>query len=170
MKNNVFVSDLQLMERAVAGLRTNPQTLGLRVSREHYLALADQINWLTNALRIEREFAKEEKGWRCFHCNATFLDPDDARRHFGYGNERPSCLEAAHAHDEAIREVAKMADEVAYWAYQAKWHYAKAYRLGDYDNLPSKTQKDIDRIFENWRTAENVDRRGPAEPAHDIGS
>lgn len=72
--------------------------------------------------------------------------------------------------DEAQREIANMAEEIAFWAYQAKWYFALATHLGNYDDLDLKKQRAIDATFEEHRQAENRDRIGHVEPAHDIGS
>lgn len=72
--------------------------------------------------------------------------------------------------DDAQREIANMADIIAFWAYQAKWYYAQAAKLGSYDDLPIKKQREIDAVFEKNRIAENRDRFGHVDPAHEIGS
>ena len=69
-----------------------------------------------------------------------------------------------------IQEIANMADEIAFWAFKAKWYYAAANGLGKYDELPIAKQKEIDAVFERHRIAENQERIGPIEPAWDIGS
>lgn len=40
--------------------------------------------------------------------------------------------------DDLYREVADLADQCAFWAYQAKWYFARANRLGCYDDLTAK--------------------------------
>lgn len=72
--------------------------------------------------------------------------------------------------DEAQREIANMADEIAFWAFQAKWYYARVHDLGQYDELPVQKQKEIGAVFERHRIAENCDRIGHVDPANDIGS
>lgn len=72
--------------------------------------------------------------------------------------------------DEHVREIASMADEIAFWAYQAKWYYAAANNIGRYDDLSVKQQKAIDATFEQHRIAENRERIGYVEPPRDIGS
>lgn len=72
--------------------------------------------------------------------------------------------------DQEIRQVAMMADEIAFWAYQAKWYFAAANGLGRYDELPATQQRAIDKTFEEHRIAENRERLGNVEPAHNIGS
>lgn len=72
--------------------------------------------------------------------------------------------------ENAQREIVSMVEEIAFWAYQAKWYFAKANGLGNYDDLPVKKQRAIDATFEEHRIAENRDRIGHVEPAHDIGN
>lgn len=71
---------------------------------------------------------------------------------------------------DAQREVAELADHVAFWAFQAKWYYAAANGFGRYDELPLEQQKAIDDVFETHRITENIERFGHVEPAHGIGS
>lgn len=71
---------------------------------------------------------------------------------------------------DAQREIGGMADEIAFWAFQAKWYYAAANGMGSYDDLPVKRQKAIAEVFKQRRIAENRERIGHVEPAHDIGS
>lgn len=70
--------------------------------------------------------------------------------------------------DDHVREIANMADELAFWAYQAKWHYAQSNGMGDYDALPRLKQEQIDELFRQARIAENKSRIN-AEPPRDIG-
>lgn len=72
--------------------------------------------------------------------------------------------------DDYVREIAQMADLVAFWAYQAKCYYARAAGLGEYDSLPPAHQQHMDVMFEEVRAAENRERIGYVPPAHDIGS
>jgi hypothetical protein len=72
--------------------------------------------------------------------------------------------------DEHIREVAMLADQCAFWAYQAKWYYAKVHCKQNYDDLPRAMQDSIAEAFERARIAENAERIGNIDPAHEIGS
>lgn len=71
--------------------------------------------------------------------------------------------------DKHVREIAELADLVAFWAYQAKWYYAKAHKLGDYDALSPSRQRAIDAVFEQARVNENRERHSHAEAPRDIG-
>ena len=72
--------------------------------------------------------------------------------------------------DRNTREIAELADLCAFWAFQAKWYFAKANKLGNYDELPPANQKAIDATFEEHRRAENRERLGTIPPSYDIGS
>lgn len=72
--------------------------------------------------------------------------------------------------DDLLRENAGMADEIAFWAFQAKWYYAAAHGIGRYDDLPPARQKAIDAALEQNRINENRERLGHVPPAHEIGS
>lgn len=67
--------------------------------------------------------------------------------------------------NQLLREQAQMADEIAFWAYQAKHYYAACHGI-DLD----KNWKTIEAAFEQARVAENAERLGHVEPAHEIGS
>lgn len=72
--------------------------------------------------------------------------------------------------DDQSREIANMAEEIAFWAYQAK-HYCAVARFGrSYDDCSRTTQRAVDELLEQNRIAENRERYGHAEPARDIGS
>ena len=71
---------------------------------------------------------------------------------------------------DSQREVAELADHCAFWAYQAKWYYAQAHGIGNYDELPLRRQKEIDAVFEKARIAENRERLGEIPPSYDIGT
>lgn len=71
--------------------------------------------------------------------------------------------------DRLNGEIAGMADQIAFWAFQAKWHYAARHGLGDYDQLPRSRREQVDEVFRQARTAENRERNAHAEPPRDIG-
>jgi hypothetical protein len=81
------------------------------------------------------------------------------------GTEMPVCQECYNAQ----REIAQMADEIAFWAYQAKWYYA-AHNKMDYEKLARWQQKAIDDVFEEARRKENRERLGTIPASYDIGS
>lgn len=73
--------------------------------------------------------------------------------------------------DRAQHEIANMAEEIAFWAFQAKWYYTAALNIGkNYDDLPIKQKKEVDAVFEKHRIAENRERIGDISPSYDIGS
>lgn len=71
--------------------------------------------------------------------------------------------------DNLYRENAGLADELAFWAYQAKALYARAQYGVDYDRLTRAQEKEVDKVFDNCRAAENRERTAHAEPPRDIG-
>lgn len=71
---------------------------------------------------------------------------------------------------DAMREVAATADELAFWACQAKHFYAVAWQGKAYDQLSRKDQDTIEKTFERFRREENAERYGHAEPPREIGS
>lgn len=72
--------------------------------------------------------------------------------------------------DEHVREIAQLADLIAFWAYQAKWYYARYALVADYDSLNRMQQAEIDMVFERHRIAENRERHSHAEAPREIGS
>lgn len=74
------------------------------VLAEHYDALrADVEHW-----KDECRKAKAERGWRCFSCDAVFVDGDAAEAHFGRphgGKPMPECLAALRARVADYEEV-----------------------------------------------------------------
>lgn len=66
-------------------------------------------------------------------------------------------------------EVSQMADELAFYAYQAAWWRAYAHRPG---NLKEPTERGIElarQAIEDARRAENAERYADAEPGRDPG-
>lgn len=72
--------------------------------------------------------------------------------------------------DDAQREIANMADEIAFWAYHAKWHYAASHGMGRYDDLPRLQQQQIEEAFRQAKIDENRERLGHVSDSYDIGS
>lgn len=64
-----------------------------------------------------------------------------------------------------IWEQSQMADEIAFWAYQAKFYYAACNGID-----LEKNWKKIEAVFEAAQQVENTERFSRVDPAHNVGS
>ena len=62
---------------------------------------------------------------------------------------------------ELTEEIARTADELAFWKYQAFWHRGQ---LTKRDCEEDTIWKELEKEFEAFRQAENIDRKFPNHP------
>lgn len=72
------------------------------------------VRELCRRLAAERIARREERSWRCFHCDDVFADEREARAHFGhdYGSE-PACKIKAGAEGSLVAALRRVEDELA---------------------------------------------------------
>ena len=70
--------------------------------------------------------------------------------------------------DRLYREIAELAEELAFWRYQAFFHRCHIMQYGDLDD--PVIWRTLESEFRHIKEMENKERRGDIEPSHDIGS